>query len=132
MWQWPRASARVVHEVIALAERKKARAQPPTPPVPFDLARIRVAQLLRVEKWPDKRIELRVLTSVDRSGSPRLRPVERTGFVEKVARRVHRAGKLRLFRLWKLFGKSGDEVALPLAPRLLAERLASLRRMRRL
>jgi hypothetical protein len=81
----------------------------------------------------------------------RLLPVpERTALVEKLAHRVRRASKLRLFRMWKLVGKHRGEVGpvaetvpaeaiapapvseAPLAVRPLAERLAWLGRSRRL
>ena len=120
-----------MHEVIALKRRATERAGRPAP-VPFELSRIRASRFAAVDKAPSKTFELRMKRPIARQESERLRPIaERTGIVEKLAHRVVRAGKLRLFRLWKIFGDDADD-ATPVIPRPLAERLAWLRRTRRL
>jgi hypothetical protein len=128
-----RGSQTSVHEVIALhqriAARRAKRAQL------FTLARIAPARFYLQPKGPAKLDELRPSRPIARAEAARLHPVaERTGLVDKVARRVLRAGRMRLFRLWKIFGKAGDPGAPPPpeVARPLAERLAWLRRSRRL
>ncbi len=131
-----------VHEIIALEQRIAARGRRNAPVRPFSLERIRPERFLTIGKHPSKARELRPCRPVARREA-RLHPVaERTGLVDKLAHRVRRAGKLRLFRMWKLVGKHRGEIEAvssehgPEAPpppvRPLAERLAWLRRTRRL
>ena len=124
-----------MHEVIALhqriAARRAKRAQV------FTLARIVPGRFLLLPKGPSKHEELRPSRPTARAEAARLHPVaERTGLVDKLRRRVLRAGRMRLFRLWKIFGKATElGSAAPPPPevaRPLAERLAWLRRSRRL
>lgn len=96
------------------------------------MARMRVARFATVQKAPCKTFELRMKRPIARQESQRLQPVAvRTAAVEKWARRVVRRGKMRLFRLWKMFGDEVESTA-QVATRPLAERLAWLRRTRRL
>ena len=111
----------------------------------FTLARVDPARLVFIEKGPPKDGELRRSRPIARREEARLAPIaERTGIVDKWARRVRRAGKVRLFRLWKIFGSkadapvvSGTELVETCAAELtrpVADRLAwpQLRRTRRL
>ena len=130
-----------MHEIISFRDRVAALRKRAT--VPFSLTRIDPRRLLPVEKAPSKLLELRHDRPIAREEAARLRPVaERTGLVDKWARKVRRAGKVRLFRLWKIFSKTRPEV--PIAPldaamvardaahvRMLGERLAGARRARR-
>ena len=119
-----------MHEIIALHERILAR-RARLSTQPFTLARIERARFAPVDKGPGKALELRPSRPVARREA-RLRPVaERMSLSDKLAHRVRGAGKLRLFRLWKVFGKSA-EAARPEITRPLAERLAWLRGTRRL
>ena len=126
-----------MHEIIALSQRIEARrtASLERQVPPFALTRIVPLRFQAVEKAPDKCREARPSRPVARREAARLQPIsERTGVVEKVALRVRRAGKLRLFRMWKMFGKHRDEAEESVAAvvRPLAERLAWLRGTRRL
>jgi hypothetical protein len=124
-----------VHEIIAFHERIAARRAQAAKRAPlFCLARIVPARFFPAHKGPAKLEELRPSRPIARREEARLHPVaERTTVVEKWARRARKFGKVRLFRLWKVFGKAYD--AAPPPPevaRPLAERLAYLRRARRL
>jgi hypothetical protein len=127
-----------VNEILSFREKLAARRARAARM--FTLARIDVRRLVRLDKGPHKRDELRPTRPVARAEDARLAPVaQRTALVEKWARRVRRAGKVRLFRLWKIFGQKvrpdgptaldalNDELTRPLG-----ERLACLRRSRRL
>lgn len=124
-----------MHEIIALQQRIAAR-RARRIPAAFSLARIDATRFAAVDKGPDKLEDLRGSRPAARREA-RLRPVaERTTFVDKIGRRVLRVGKVRLFRLWKIFGKSDGQIGIDAAaqvePRPLAERLAWLRVTRRL
>jgi hypothetical protein len=120
-----------VHEIIALQQRIAARRARRTPAA-FSLARIDARRFASVDKGPDKLEELRGSRPLLRREA-RLRAVaERVTFVDKIGRRVMRVGKVRLFRLWKMFGKAEAPVAADVEPRPLGERLAWLRVTRRL
>jgi hypothetical protein len=120
-----RASEPSVHEIIALGQRLTRSRRPA--PVGFELARIDATRFVSLLKAPDKSLEHRAEWPRART-KPRLEDVVRTGFVDKLARRVHKAGKLRLFRLWKML----DPALLVGAPtRPFAEHIAWLRRSRR-
>ncbi len=129
----------VVHEIIPLEQRIAARRRN-VPILPFSMERIRRDRYASREKHPGKCLEMRPSRPIARREALRLHPVaERTTIVDKLAHRVSRAGKLRLFRMWKLVGKhrgevasAVDESAPPPPVRPLAERLAWLRRTRRL
>ena len=128
-----RASGRVVHEIIALGQRLKRRDN--AVPAVFSLARIDATRFGSQEKGPAKTLELRAERFIARP-QPRLAFSERTGSVEKWTHRIVKAGKLRLFRMWKLFGEAEAAalaaIGADAVPRPLAERLAWLRRSRRL
>lgn len=120
-----------MHDIIALGQRQKRRDKA----VAFSLGRIDSLRLQPQAKGPDKTLELRAERFIARPQA-RLAPSERTGSVEKWTHRIVKAGKLRLFRMWKLFGDAETAALSALGssavPRPLAERLAWLRRSRRL
>ncbi|MEO6952714.1 MAG: hypothetical protein ABI321_12960 [Polyangia bacterium] len=122
-----------MHEIIALGQRQKRREKTDT--VEFSLARIDAARFHAQVKGPAKTLELRAERFIARP-QPRLAFSERTGSVEKWTHRIVKAGKLRLFRMWKLFGEAEAAALAAIGsdavPRPLAERLAWLRRSRRL
>ncbi len=122
-----------MHEIIALGERQKRRGSITS--VVFSLARIDATRFAALDKGPGKALELRAERFIARP-QPRLAFSERTGSVEKWTHRIVKAGKLRLFRMWKLFGEAEAAALAAIGegavPRPLAERLAWLRRSRRL
>lgn len=122
-----------MHEIIALDQRI-ARRRAMRAPLGFTLARIDALRFRVHEKGPLKHEELRPSRPIARREAARLHPIaERTGLVDKLARRVRRVGKVRLFRLWKIFAKPQSPAQLdPSVTRPLAERLAWIRRQRRL
>jgi hypothetical protein len=124
-----------VNEILSFREKLAARRARAARL--FTLARVDPTRLFLIEKGPPKNGELRHSRPIARREEARLAPIaERTGIVDKWARRVRRAGKVRLFRLWKIFGSKvrpdgpadmRDELTRPFG-----DRIASLRRSRRL
>jgi hypothetical protein len=124
-----------VNEILSFREKLAARRARVARM--FTLARVDPTRLFFMEKGPSKNAELRRSRPIARAEAARLAPIaERTGMVDKWARRVRRAGKVRLFRLWKIFGTKvrpdgpvdmRDELTRPFG-----DRIATLRRSRRL
>jgi hypothetical protein len=124
-----------VHEIIALHQRIAARRAKREQV--FTLSRILPGRFLVLHKGPSKAEELRPSRPIARAEAARLHPIaERTGRLDRLSRRVWRAGRMRVFRLWKIFGKNDTVMSAapppPEVARPLAERLAFLRRSRRL